>query len=303
MSKGVRALIITTITLLIILCVIFISYLFLLMPNSNKDRQKRFEPFEKYYIAHRGLFDNNTGDAPENSLNAFQEAIDNGYGIELDVQLTKDKKLVVFHDYDLKRMAGVNLKIKDATYSELQAIKLRREDGQETTQTIPLFEDVLELLKGKQNPLIVEIKVEKDGWKELSLETAKMLDKYNDGENKITYCVESFNPFVISWFAENRSDVLRGILSTDYSKDKVKMKGVEKLILTNMLLNVKMRPDFIAYNHKYPNQISYWLCRNLFRCKSVVWTVKNEKELKEDKKFSTVFIFDSFRPDPKTLKK
>ena len=49
--------------------------------------------FEKQYIAHRGLFDNKKG-IPENSIPAFRWAVENGYGIELDVQLTADHQMV-----------------------------------------------------------------------------------------------------------------------------------------------------------------------------------------------------------------
>ena len=70
----------------------------------------------KYY-AHRG-FHGEEG-IPENSMAAFKKAKESGYGIELDVQLTKDGVMVVHHDYDLKRTCGVNKKIADLTYREL----------------------------------------------------------------------------------------------------------------------------------------------------------------------------------------
>lgn len=69
-------------------------------------------------IAHRGIHNNK--DIPENSLLAFKTAVENNYAIELDVQLTKDNVLVVFHDYDLKRMTNKNGLIQDLTYKELQ---------------------------------------------------------------------------------------------------------------------------------------------------------------------------------------
>ena len=64
-------------------------------------------PFINIHYAHRGLFDN-ASDAPENSLLAFKKAVDAGYGIELDVQLSKDNQLVIFHDATLNRMCGVD---------------------------------------------------------------------------------------------------------------------------------------------------------------------------------------------------
>lgn len=81
-------------------------FLFLMMPNLT--RREALTPFENCLFAHRGLFDN-TCYVPENSLLAFQKAIDYGYGIELDIQLTKDKVPVVLHDYNLKRVSGENI--------------------------------------------------------------------------------------------------------------------------------------------------------------------------------------------------
>lgn len=77
-----------------------------------------------------------------------------GYGIELDVQLTKDGVPVVFHDWDLKRAAGVDRKIRDCTFEELQSYRLFG-----SSQTIPAFETVLELADGR-TPLIIELKAE-----------------------------------------------------------------------------------------------------------------------------------------------
>ena len=79
--------------------------------------------FEENYIAHRGLFDNAT-DRPENSLPAFRKAVECGYGIELDVQLTTDHKLVVFHDESLKRMCRADAVLHQCTYAQLQQYTL-----------------------------------------------------------------------------------------------------------------------------------------------------------------------------------
>ena len=130
-------------------------------------------------IAHRGLFNNNS-DAPENSLAAFRNALEHGFGMELDVQLTKDGKLVVFHDFDLKRMCGVHKKLTELTYAELEQYSLKN-----STEKIPLFSDVLELVNGKV-PLVVEIKVDFD-YKATTEAAAAMLSEY-----KGVYCMECF---------------------------------------------------------------------------------------------------------------
>lgn len=122
-----------------------------MLPETG--RKARMQAFERQYIAHRGFHDNRS-ECPENSLPAFERAIQMGYGIELDVQLTKDGVPVVFHDWDLKRAAGVDRKIRDCTFEELQSYRLFG-----SSQTIPAFETVLELADGR-TPLIIELKAE-----------------------------------------------------------------------------------------------------------------------------------------------
>ena len=100
-------------------CVLGGAYLYSILPETK--RKERMKPLEQQYIAHRGLFDNSTNRA-ENSINAFAKAVEEGYGIELDVQLTSDKELVVFHDESLLRMCGINKKLRECSYSELKNI-------------------------------------------------------------------------------------------------------------------------------------------------------------------------------------
>ncbi len=121
-------------------------------------------------IAHRGYHDIKKG-IPENSIAAFKKAIRYNYTIELDVHLTKDGRLVVFHDNSLKRVCGVKKIIEDCTYSELLKYNLF-----DTKYKIPLFEEVLKLVDGKVG-LLIETKIGKFNGK-LEEELVKQLDNY-----------------------------------------------------------------------------------------------------------------------------
>lgn len=101
------------------------------------------------YYAHRGL---HTKNIKENTIEAFEDAKRMGFGIELDVHLTKDNKIVVFHDYTLERLLGIDKYISSIDSSDLVNYKLK-----ETNQSIVLLEDVLDLVSG-DIPIIVEIK-------------------------------------------------------------------------------------------------------------------------------------------------
>ena len=259
-------------------------YLYSIAPNKSRKEQMR--PFEQQYIAHRGLFDN-AADCPENSLPAFRRAVEHHYGIELDVQLTKDRQLVVFHDESLLRMCGVDKKLRDCTYQELCQYPLAS-----SQERIPLFDQVLEVIDG-QVPLVVEVKPEGD-WETTTRKMAERMDKYPG-----CYCMESFHPFAVKWFRDHRPDVIRGQLSTDYRADHIQGSPCRNFLLSNLMLNWASRPDFVAYNHRWKDNFSYTLCRKMSRVENVAWTIKNQQELDRAEKTFDVIIFDSFLPAEK----
>ena len=318
----------------IVICIVIFIFIYLYCIAPNTGRQEQMKPFADTYIAHRGLFDNGDGEwkitpegvvpegkkilsdkekttskekeavfdggkaipeektdqtdiIPENSMPAFERAVAAGYGIELDTQTTKDGRLVVFHDETLYRMCGVDKKLYECTYEELMKYGLARTDYR-----IPLFSDVLKVVGGRV-PLVVEIKSE-GNFKKTTRLTAEQLDSYRG-----MYCVESFHPLVIRWFRKNRPDVLRGQLSTNFFRSTLKRAWYENIILTNLMLNFLSRPDFVAYNYRYKNQPSFFLCRHLFKVVSAAWTVRSEAVLKKVSNVFEVIIFDSFIPGRK----
>lgn len=267
--------------IILILVAIFLIYIYRIKPNTG--RRDMMKPFFDNYIAHRGLF-NNDECLPENSIPAFKKAVEQGYGIELDVQMTTDGKLVVFHDDNLQRMCGINKLLTECSYDELSAYRLGKSD-----EKIPLFDDVLQVIDGKV-PLVIEIKSAGD-WEKTTELMALRMDTYNG-----IYCMESFHPFAVEWFRKNRPDIIRGQLSDDFFRTDENMSFIRKLILSNLLLNNHSRPDFIAYNFSHANQWSYTVCRKLFPVVNVAWTPRSQEQLDKAKKDFEIFIFDSFIP-------
>lgn len=269
-------------TVIVVIIVIILLVLFMTKPNNA--RKKEWDNFiAGKLFAHRGLF-NNESDHPENSLPAFELAVENKYGIELDVQLTKDKQLVVHHDLSLKRSTGKDLKVNQLTYEELQDLPLFN-----SKETIPLFTDVLKVIDGKV-PLIVEIKVNYD-YLETTIKTNEILNSYSGN-----YCVESFNPLAVKWYRQHRPDIIRGQLSTDYFKDHMKTNVLIKVIMTNYLSNFLTRPDFVADNFKFANRFGYKLQHSFWHANTICWTPKNESDLKDAQNNFDACIFDSFDP-------
>lgn len=270
---------------IIIICILAVlAALYLLMIMPRMFRRPNRAPFKGVLYAHRGLHDN-ASDAPENSMAAFKKAVDAGFGIELDVQLSKDKVPVVFHDFTLKRICGVEGKVADYTYEELQQFSLC-----ESKEKIPRFEDFLKLVDGKV-PLIVEYKI--PGTRTDVCPIAdKLLQEY-----KGVYCIESFNPLGVLWYKQNRKTVMRGQLSENFLKSgESEYPKVLYFALHHLLFNFLTKPDFIAYNHHAYKDTSRRLCRYLYGGLAVAWTIKSKEELVARTKDFDLFIFDSFVP-------
>lgn len=139
--------------ILIILAVLLLLLLLLLRPDPAARR--KMERFSGRRYAHRGLHCAAEG-VPENSLPAFRRAVEAGYGIELDLHLTTDGRLAVFHDDTLDRVCGVSGRVEEKSYEELRQLRLLG-----TEEYIPLFEEVLEIVAGRI-PMIIEVKYQKN---------------------------------------------------------------------------------------------------------------------------------------------
>lgn len=266
----------------IVICSIVTAalYLFMIMPRIWGSPKKA--PHMGVYYAHRGLFDNKAS-IPENSMKAFKRAVEAGYGIELDVQLTKDGVPVIFHDFTLERMCGVGGKLENMTYEQLQRLSLLQ-----TQEKIPKLQEVLDMVAG-QVPLIIELKIE---WTNLALCPAlhSLLKDY-----KGVYCIESFNPLALLWYRRNHSEIMRGQLSTNFRIDG-NYKNLLYFFLTHLLTNCVTRPDFIAYNCRFKTEPGRRICRRFYKNLAVAWTVRSQKQLDSLKKDFDLFIFESFIP-------
>lgn len=235
-------------------------------------------------LAHRGLHNNPS--VPENSRAAFQAAIDAGYGIELDVQLSSDGIPVVFHDQTLDRVCGLSGSTRDYRFEKLATAPLF---GQAETG-IPSFAEILNLVGGRV-PLLVEIKGEDPDYVSTCRKAAELLDGYS-GE----YWVESFHPLALAWFRKHRPAVLRGQLSMAFTHSP-EYKGKPKyFVLRHFLLNFRSRPDFIAYRIEDQNDRAFCRLRRLYGVPALAWTVKTKDDLDAARGFDGVIFEGEGRP-------
>ena len=256
-------------------------YLFASAPGIHK--KTKWQHLTGWDYAHRGLYDNEHG-IPENSIAAFRRAVDKGYGIELDVHLTADNQLVVFHDDTLTRMCGMNKKISSFLYSDLMQLRLLG-----TEEGIPLFKDVLELIDGKV-PLIIELKVDGSNQNLLCPLVWQLLSRY-----KGDYCIESFHPFVLQWFKRQEPQVVRGQLSCNFFKENPHC-DIVLFLMSNLMTNFFTHPDFIAYKYLDLDNPAVIYNRKLFHIMTVVWTIPGKPTYDRFKNKVDAMIFEGFDP-------
>ncbi|MGO9119547.1 MAG: glycerophosphodiester phosphodiesterase family protein [Desulfomonilaceae bacterium] len=227
-------------------------------------------------ITHRGWHNSEKG-IPENSLEAFQESVEAGLPIELDVQFTSDRVLMVYHDEDLVRMTGTNKLFSSVSYKEVQNLRLIP-----SNQRIPSLPEVLTIVEGKV-PLLIEIKPYlRVGQLESVL--LELMSGYSGN-----YAVQSFNPFSLQWFKKNAPMVPRGQLSSDFKNEMITYP--RKFLLRHLLLNRFSEPAFVSYDIR---GLPFWRVEHVRRNRTPIigWTVRTPKEWETARKWCDNVIFE-----------
>ena len=199
--------------------------------------------FLSHPLAHRGLHSRDRG-IIENSPSAVQAAIDTGYGIEIDIQRSKDGAAVVFHDDRMDRLTLERGLVRDLTQAELSAIKLK-----DSTDTIETLDQILQRVKG-QVPLLIEIKDQSltmddvDGTLEKAVATC--LDGYHGD-----VAVMSFNPASVAYMAHYAPQVARGLTTCSFAPKSWPMCNPKNLGLLQQFSKYdEVGASFISHDHR-----------------------------------------------------
>lgn len=263
--------------LFIIFTAIILLYLFAILPRFS--RRKDMLLYRHTMFAHRGYHCIEQG-VPENSMPAFRAAIKRGYGIEIDLHLTRDGQLVVFHDDTLKRICGRPDVIEDMTCAELKSCRLCG-----TSETIPTFAEVLALVNG-QVPLLIELKIP-DSSVYICQETLRQLGHY-----KGACLIQSFNTMGIRWFRLHAPHILRGQLSSNLTRDPLKEAWFYRFMVKHLFTNFLGRPDFISYNINDLPLANVWILKHILQVPVAVWTLNTPDMLKRGKQQFDMQIFE-----------
>lgn len=228
-------------------------------------------------IYHRGKHDASRG-VPENSVPAFARAIADNRGFELDVHITADDTLIVFHDSDLQRMTGASGQVEDLTMAELAHLRLL-----DTDCHIPTLKEVLEL-NGGRVPMILEVKNYRR--KNIGRLERKLLDMLKDYPGPLM--IESFNPMSLVWLRKQHCPYKLGQLAAPQKERK------QDLYFKYFLFNPRVRPDFIAY---YIGAIEHRLVKKCRRkgVPLIGWTIRNAQQLEKARGLCDGIIYESIQ--------
>lgn len=239
-------------------------------------------------LAHRALHDVADG-RPENSRAAIRAAIAAGYGIEIDLQISADKRALVFHDYGLDRLAEGQGPVKELAAHEAAGVVLKGGDG----EGIPDLEEVLEIVAG-QVPLLIEIK-DQDGQMgpdvgPLETAAAAALEGYNG-----PVAVMSFNPHSVAEMARLAPDVPRGLVTAAYDP-------ADWDLPEDICARLKAIPDFKACGAGFISHEAGDLGRprvQELRDEGVpvlCWTIRSAEEERTARVFADNVTFEGYLP-------
>ncbi len=230
------------------------------------------------YIAHRGLHGNGV---PENSMKAYELAIEKNIPIELDLRLSKDGKVVVLHDKTLKRMCGVKGLVYDLTYEELSKLRLA-----DTDEHIPLFTEVLKFVNGRV-PLLIELKRGSPVWT-LEDRAYHILKSY-----KGPYAVQSFDPVSMMYFRFKAPHIYRGILVTKADEGNLFERASSHLGVMPFMWEPFARPDFISCDIRCVTE------KRLKKAKEMgadffVWVARTDEQRRDAQRYAKSIISECF---------
>jgi glycerophosphoryl diester phosphodiesterase len=236
-------------------------------------------------IAHRGLHDTTQG-IVENTLAAAQGAVAKNYGIECDLQLSRDGEAIVFHDETLTRLVGIDGDIADRDSADLTSLRYRGADAY-----IATFADLLDLVAGRV-PLIVELKSRFDGDGRLSLRAAAVAETYAG-----PLAFQSFDPQMLRQLRASRTTRPLGLIGeADYrAEDWPGLDAATRARLASFSDLPDLKLDFLAWNvNDLPHAVPQRCAEQELQI--LTWTVRSAADRLHAAEWADQIIFEGFEP-------
>jgi glycerophosphoryl diester phosphodiesterase len=232
-------------------------------------------------IAHRGLHDAATG-VIENTASAFQAAVDRGYGIECDLQISADGEAMVHHDDALGRLTE-----GEGRLAALPAAALKRVTFKATADRMLTLGELCDLVAGRAT-LVLELKSRFDGERRLAARTAAVLASYRG-----PVAAMSFDPGVIARLREHAPGLRRGLVAQ--RRDR-KARGSGASAMRYTCATLAGRPRFLAYRVQDLPSALPLIARRAFAMPLLTWTVRTPEDRARAARYADQIIFEGFRP-------
>lgn len=225
-------------------------------------------------IAHRGLHDILRG-RPENTLAAFQAAIDRNYAVECDLHISSDGVPVVFHDDDLMRLAGTEGAVRDRTAAALGTLRLAG-----SGEWIPTLDELLELTAGRVT-LVLELKSIAGRDTGLSAGVAERLKRYRG-----PVALMSFDHALIADAKAAAPHLPAGLVAMgDWRTGKHHLMAVRRL-----------DADFVSYHIEDLPTPMPLLARRFLGLPLICWTVRTQQQLEKARRWTDQITFEGLLP-------
>jgi glycerophosphoryl diester phosphodiesterase len=228
-------------------------------------------------IAHRGFHWSPGID--ENSFEAFELAIEKGTPFECDLHLSKDGEAFIHHDFNLKRMTGI-----DQTIGELRSHELRKIKTFQSEKGIMSLKELLSFIAGKV-PIVLEIK------RTLSDDRleARVLELLTNYRGDVT--IQSFHPQSLLFFRKQKSDLILGLLAGKESLND--LSWGTRILLQSLSFAAFIRPDYIGYEWTGLHRRAPQEMRKNRHIPLISWTVNDKKSLEISKLLADNIIYEN----------
>jgi len=237
-------------------------------------------------VAHRGLHDARAG-VIENTPSAFAAAIAAGYGIECDVQASRDGEAIVHHDFALGRLTEGSGPLAALTAAELKIVAFR-----DTADRMLTLGELCELVGGRV-PVLVEIKSRFDGDLMLTRRVAEVLTGYAGPAAAM-----SFDPAPVALLRATAPQLTRGIVAERHyaHPEWTALPKLRKWQLAHLAHAARTRPHFVAWAVKDLPAATPWIARHVFGLPLLTWTVRSEEDRRRAARWADQAIFEGFTP-------
>ncbi len=216
---------------------------------------RTYEFLNHSIIAHRGIYNNIT--IYENTLESIMYAVRNNLTVEIDIRLTKDNNIILFHDEDMRRFIKLKDKINSIELNDLNYI---------SPFHVPTLEEVLKEVNGVV-PIIIDIKEENNNIKDILL---KKLENYNGN-----VAIQSFNYDIIKFFKKKK--YITGLLISDKKNKKYLFKNLDF--------------DFLSIKYDCIDKMKIKELKNKYYL--IGWTITNRDDVNYYIKYYNNLIIDN----------